>query len=462
MKQTEVTVIGAGLTGLSTAYWLTRKGVFVRVVETDCRIGGQIQTQRFQHYVYETGPSTGSVSTPEVAELMNDLAVTSEGRCMIDTAPDTAKRRLIWKGDRFRELPSGLFSAITTPLFRFSDKLRILGEPWRKPGRNPDESIASLTARRLGKSFLDYAVDPFISGVYAGNPDKLVVRFALPKLYALEQRYGSFVRGSIAKKKEPKNDRDHLATKKVFSAQGGLSNITQAEADFIGMENINLGVSNVRIRPEGDRWIASYIDKESNEQQLESRWVVTTCGAYNLPELLPFVDKEYMDAIAKLVYAPIIEVNVGMPDTFGGNYRAFGGLVPSIEKKQLLGILFPSACFAKRAPEGGALFSFFIGGINHPEMMNKSDDEITAIVKDSLHSMLKLPIGAVPDFIHISRHARAIPQYEVDSEQRLLSVSKIEGDYPGLIIGGNLRDGIGMGHRITQASNIVKRIIKSE
>jgi oxygen-dependent protoporphyrinogen oxidase len=95
-------------------------------------------------------------------------------------------------------------------------------------------------------------------------------------------------------------------------------------------------------------------------------------------------------------------------------------------------------------------------------MMNKSDDEITAIVKDSLHSMLKLPIGAVPDFIHISRHARAIPQYEVDSEQRLLSVSKIEGDYPGLIIGGNLRDGIGMGHRITQASNIVKRIIKSE
>ena len=283
MKQTEVTVIGAGLTGLSTAYWLTRKGVCVRVVETDCRIGGQIQTQRFQHYVYETGPSTGSVSTPEVAELMNDLAVTSEGRCMIDTAPDTAKRRLIWKGDRFRELPSGLFSAITTPLFRFSDKLRILGEPWRKPGRNPDESIASLTARRLGKSFLDYAVDPFISGVYAGNPDKLVVRFALPKLYALEQRYGSFVRGSIAKKKEPKNDRDHLATKKVFSAQGGLSNIIQAEADFIGMENINLGVSNVRIRPEGDRWIASYTDKESNEQQLESRWVVTTCGAYNLP-----------------------------------------------------------------------------------------------------------------------------------------------------------------------------------
>lgn len=462
MKQTEVTVIGAGLTGLSTAYWLKRNGISVHVVEKDCRIGGQIQTQRFHQYVYETGPSTGAVSTPEVAELMNDLAVTSGGRCLIDTAPDTAKRRLIWKGDRFRELPSGLFSAVTTPLFRFSDKLRILGEPWRKPGMNPNESIASLTVRRLGKSFLDYAVDPFISGVYAGNPDKLVVRYALPKLYALEQNYGSFVRGSIAKRKEPKTDRDRLATKKVFSAQGGLSNIPRAEADFIGMENITLGAGNVKIRPEEGRWITSYTDTEGKEQQQESRWVVTTCGAYNLPELLPFVKKEPMEAISRLVYAPIIEVNVGMPDTFGGNYLAFGGLVPSIEKKQLLGILFPSACFTNRAPEGGALFSFFIGGIKHPEMMKKSDEEITGIVKDSLHSMLKFPIGANPDFINISRHTHAIPQYEADSELRLNAVSKIEGEYPGLIIGGNLRDGIGMGHRITQASNIVKRIIKSE
>ena len=193
IEHTEVTVVGAGLTGLSTAYWLKRGGVSVRVVETDNRIGGQIQTQHFQHYTFETGPSTGAVSTPEVAELMNDLAVTSEGRCQMETAPDSAKRRLIWKGNRFHDLPSGPLSAITTPLFRFSDKIRILGEPWRKRGNNPDETIASLTARRLGKSFLDYAVDPFISGVYAGDPEKLVVRYALPKLYALEQTYGSFI-----------------------------------------------------------------------------------------------------------------------------------------------------------------------------------------------------------------------------------------------------------------------------
>jgi len=461
MEQTEITVIGAGLTGLTTAFWLKRNGISVRIVETDNRIGGQIRTERFQNYVYETGPSTGAVSTPEVAELMNELAVTSNGRCQIEIAPDAAKRRLIWKGERFHELPSGLFSAVTTPLFRFSDKLRILGEPWRKKGNDPDESIASLTTRRLGKSFLDYAVDPFISGVYAGNPDKLVVRHALPKLYALEQNYGSFIRGSIAKKKN-NTERDRMATKEVFSAQGGLSQIPQAEADYIGKENIILGAIQVKVIPDGTEWITTFMDASGTERELRSRQVVTTCGAYNLPALLPFVDSKCINDIAKLVYSPIIEVNVGMPNTFGGDYCAFGGLVPTKENKRILGILFPSACFSQRAPKGGALFSFYLGGIKHQEMIEKSDEEIQNIVTDSLYSMLKFPSEAKPDFINISRHQRAIPQYEKDSEQRFRAVDMIESQYSGLIIGGNLKDGIGMGHRITQAANMVKRIIKSE
>ena len=183
----DVVVIGAGLTGLTTAYWLRRAGVRVKVVEAQSRIGGQIQTNHINDYIIETGPTTGSVSTPEVAELMADLKETSGGRCLLETAPDAAKRRLIWKGGRFHDLPSSPIGGLTTPLFRFSDKLRILGEPWRKPGTDPDESVGSLACRRLGRSFVDYAVDPFVSGVYAGNPDTLVTRYALPKLYNLNR-----------------------------------------------------------------------------------------------------------------------------------------------------------------------------------------------------------------------------------------------------------------------------------
>lgn len=457
----QVTVIGAGLTGLTTAYWLVRKGISVHIVETDTRVGGQIQTNHINDYIFETGPTTGSVSTPEVAELMNDLAITSSGQCVLETAPNSSKRRLIWKGSRFHNLPSGIISGLATSLFRWSDKIRIIGEPWRKKGTDPDESVGSLARRRLGRSFVDYAVAPFVSGVYAGNPDTLVTRYALPKLYRLEQDYGSFIRGAIAKMKEPKTDRDRLVTKKVFSARGGLSHIPLAEAGYIGMEHISLGVSEVEVRPLGEGWQTTFLNDEGKEQAIHSRYVVTTCGAYNLPTLLPFVDEQRMTAIARLRYAPVMEVNVGMRDTYGGDYVAFGGLVPAVERKRILGVLFPSACFSQRAPEGGALFSFFIGGVRQPEMLSLTDGDVMALVTACLHNMLKFPDEVKPDFIHISRHSKAIPQYESDSGIRFEAVNSIQHQYQGLIIGGNLRDGIGMAHRITQATTIANEIIES-
>ena len=133
--------------------------------------------------------------------------------------------------------------------------------------------------------------------------------------------------------------------------------------------------------------------------------------------------------------------------------------MPTIEHRRVLGILFPSACFTQRAPEGGALFSFFIGGIKHPEILDLSDEEIETLVTEELHTMLGFPAEAVPDFIHISRHRKAIPQYDVTTGMRLEAVESIERQYQGLFVAGNLRDGIGMAHRITQATHIAKEII---
>ena len=183
-QQTDILIIGAGLTGLTTGFWLTRAGKDIHILEKADRVGGQIHTFREKDFVYESGPNTGVVSYPEVAELFEALSPA----CALETAREESKRRLIWKGNRFRALPSGLFSAVTTPLFTLGDKFRILGEPFRAKGNNPDESVGELAARRLGKSFLHYAVDPFLSGVYAGDPMKLVTRYALPKLYNLEQQ----------------------------------------------------------------------------------------------------------------------------------------------------------------------------------------------------------------------------------------------------------------------------------
>jgi len=452
----EVIIIGAGLTGLTTGFWLNRAGIDIQIIEQQNRIGGQIQTFQENGFIYESGPNTGIVSYPEVAELFEALTPT----CLLETAREESKRRLIWKGNRFHALPSGLLSAVTTPLFSFYDKFRILGEPFRPKGTNPNESVGELTVRRLGKSFLNYAVDPFLSGVYAGDPMRLVTRYALPKLYNLEQGYGSFIRGSIAKAKLPKTDRDRLATKKVFSATGGLSQLTHAMSKEIGDDRITLSASQVTIQPDNGKWSVIFTTP-SGEQKIYAQKVITTTGSYTLPHLLPFITKDKMDKLNNLYYAPIVQASVGFHDTKGLRFEAFGGLIPSLEKKNVLGILFPSACFSGRAPENGALFSFFIGGVKHTEFTTWPEDKLKGLIEEEVHTMLKFPKGVKPDMIHIFRHKHAIPQYGENSGIRFETIAEIEHLYPGLFIAGNIKGGIGMADRIRQATTIANQIIKN-
>ncbi len=449
--QTDIVIIGAGLTGLTAAFHFVRKGKKVLLLEQKDRVGGQIHTFQEDGFTFESGPNTGVISYPEVAELFQALG----NGCQLETAHEEAKRRLIWKGSRFVELPSGPISAITTPLFTLKDKFRILGEPFRAKGTDPDEPVGALARRRLGKSFLDYAVDPFLSGVYAGDPMKLITRYALPKLYRLEQEHGSFIRGTIAKAKQPKTDRDRLATKQVFSAVGGLSRLTQALEEAIGKQQIILSAKDIQITPpsQSGLWQVGCTTPDGSIQ-IESHQVITTVGAYALPSLLPFVDKVLMEKISSLFYAPVVQISVGVKETKGLRFNAFGGLVPSCEKKEVLGILYPSACFDYRAPEQGALFSFFIGGVKQSEKVQWSDAQLTDLVKKAFHQMLKFPADKEPDLIHIFRHTRAIPQYGIESGERFKAIEQIEARYPGLILAGNIKGGIGMADRIRQATQI--------
>ncbi|MDL2221608.1 protoporphyrinogen oxidase [Parabacteroides sp. OttesenSCG-928-N08] len=452
-KQIDTLIVGAGITGLTLAFHLKRKGTRVHILEQSDRTGGQIRSFREEGFLFESGPNTGVVSYPEVAELFEMLAPD----CQLETAREESKQRLIWKKNRFHQLPSGLWSGITTPLFSFSDKLRILGEPFRAKGMNPEESVGELARRRLGRSFLDYAVDPFISGVYAGDPMQLVTRHALPKLYNLEQEHGSFIRGSIAKMKQPKSDRDRLATKKVFSARGGLEQLIHALTKRVGEEQITLSAQSIEILPMEKGWQISY-RLHGELYTIHARQVVTTTAAYSLPTLLPFIAREQMMKIANLAYAPVIQVSVGIKEVGDNSYNAFGGLIPSVERQRVLGILFPSACFRERAPESGALFSFFIGGVKQPEWLSRSDEEIEAMVKESLHTLLKFPATQSPDLLRIFRHARAIPQYDAGSGDRFAAIHQIEQSFPGLYLAGNIRNGIGMADRIRQATLLAERI----
>lgn len=449
-----VVVIGAGLTGLTTAFYLTQQGKQVVVIDPLPQPGGVIQSHHQGPFTFESGPNTGVISNPEIAELFAHLADV----CEVDIANPAAKKRWIWKGDRWRAIPSGLFSAIGTPLFSFADKIRILGEPWRKPGTNPDESLADMVRRRMGKTFLDYAVNPFIAGVYAGDPEKLVTRYAMAKLYRLEQDYGSFVRGAIKKKREPKAPNAHLATRKVFSCKGGLDNLVKALAGKIGEERLWMSSTHVKVSVgEQGRFEVSGI-RHGEPFHINTTRVVTTCGAYALPDLLPFVDAADLRPVTNLTYAAVTQVVLGFEKWEGIPMQAFGGLVPGVEQREVLGILFPSSFLTDRAPKGGALLSVFMGGMRQPYINAMSDDEVMKIAEREVCQMMQLSVFR-PDMVRIFRYPHAIPQYDASTTARLDAVHRIMTQYPGLTIGGNLRGGIGMADRVKQGRDMADSII---
>lgn len=454
----DILIIGAGITGLSTAVQLVKRGFSVAVLEKTARVGGQIRTFSENGFVFESGANTGSGAADEVLELFAEL----QPDCEIEFARKEAQKRLIWKNGRFHALPHGLWGGIGTPLFTFADKIRILGEPFRAKGTNPDESVAAMTRRRLGKSFVDYAVDPFLSGIYAGDAETLITRHALPKLYNLEQNYGSFIGGAIKKARETKkNGTPNPHHKGIFSTKGGMENFPLAMAKRVGMENIFLSCNDVCVQPNTETGIWETVATQNGKElSFKSKHVITTVGAHALPAVLPFVEKTKMQHIANLRYAPVVQTAVGIKERGGLNFNAFGGLVSSKDGEDFLGILFPSACFSGRSPESGMLFSFFMGGIKRPELTELSDTEISEKVMRAFHRMLGFSIQKTPDLIRIFRHTHAIPQYELSSEQRFRTVSELENRYAGLHIAGNLRDGIGMAHRIVQGTKLGKMITK--
>lgn len=445
-RPTKVLIVGSGLTGLTLAYLLRKKGIPLVVLERDKRAGGVIRSHHEQGFLYEAGPNTGVLGNLEVMELFRELSPA----CTLEVADEKAKKRLIWKDGRWHCLPSGFIEAVKTPLFRFSDKLRILGEPFRRRGNDPMESLSELVKRRMGQSFLDYAIDPFISGIYAGDPDMLITRYALPKLYRLEQTYGSFIGGAIKKRLQEKGP---TPSREVFSVKGGLQNLVHALVDGAGHENIFLGAENIHINPASKGEYRVYATINGKEQHIDVPVVISTIGAHSIDKLLPFLKKESLEAITQLEYARVVQVVLGFKTWEGANIKAFGGLVPSREKRKILGVLFPSSFLSDRAPEGGALLNVFLGGVRHPEYHEMPDDVIRRIVGEEVTSMMRMPQYR-PDLEKVFRYRHAIPQYDLNTGKRLEAIESIQQDHPGLILAGNLHEGIGMADRIAQAMRI--------
>jgi len=432
----DVLVLGGGISGLTTAFWLTRRGMQVTVLEAAPRVGGAMETLSDGPWRFEMGPNTVLEGNADVTALISACGL--EGEKI--TADPSAKRRFLWKGGRLHALPGGPGGLLRTPLFSLGAKLRLLREPWiprLDSEETPEETIAAFVRRRLGSEILDYAVSPFVSGVYAGDPDRLSVDWAVPRIAALEREHGSLIRGALAKRKGAKPG-------PMISFREGLDALPRRLAREIG--DVRTSVFCDKLGRSGSRFVA-----ETGDGPIEAERVVLAVPADVAARLLDELTGGASRLLAEIPYAPVAVVSLGVRrEDVAHPLDGFGFLVPRKEGLNVLGCLFPSTLFPGRAPEGHAALVAFVGGRTHPEIVTRPDESIYGTVREELGRALGL--RGEPVFHHVRRWPRAIPQYELGHGRYVARAEEIERSFPGLRISGNFLRGISVPDCIRNAT----------
>ena len=461
--KTDVIVIGEGITGLGIAYWLKKRGINVIVLAKDNEVGGTMKSVQEQGFLYETGANTGLETTPLIKELVSDLKLESE---FIYANPE-GKNRYILRNGIMRSMPLGPGSFFSTKLFSTSAKFRVMKEPFI--GRaEKEESVAEFVERRLGREFLDYAIDPFVAGVFAGKAEQLSIRSAFPKLYALEEKYGGLVKGMIKGARERKQRAEKAKDRaETFSFVSGMQTLPHVISESLGKSVIlNAKVTGIRNlsttrdeplnEPNAKRYLIEYLHSDKDEE-IEADFVVFAIPAYDAAPIIKPLSVKTANVLSSIYYPPIISIFLGVKrEDVGHKLDGFGFLIPSKEKRQILGCLWNSCLFNNRAPAGMAALNAFAGGARQPELINLSDEHIIQLTLDELKSIMQL--SGKPVYLSLTRWQKAIPQYEIGYRHKMVALAQFEESQPGIILTGNYRGGISIGDCIKNAHEIAESI----
>lgn len=436
-------IIGSGITALARAWRLKQQGQDCVVLESSDKVGGAIQSFRDGSYLAEEGPNSIQVNSAEVDTFLKSVPGLAERELK---ASVEANKRYIVRGGKPHAVPMGPLSAITTPLWSFAGKLRVLKEPFISPIEpETEESAADFVRRRLGNELYEYAINPLIGGIYAGNPEALSLRYAFPKLYALEQNHGGMIRGAIAKMRAAKKSDTPKFDKRIISFKDGLHELPKILAEALG-DSIHTGISLQSIQQQDSKWA---IEWNSHTHLFDE--VVLTSPSHTLSKL-PF-SKSIQDSfkpLEQIDYPPVSVLSLSYKRSdIEHPLDGFGALVPECEGHSILGVLFPSSIFEGRAPEDEVLLTVFIGGERQPELAVADTEQVKKTAIAEVTQLLG--ISGQPTFCHHKHWPLAIPQYKLGYGEILKQIDSIESTYPGLQLRGNYRDGISLSYCIEAA-----------
>ena len=451
-------VIGAGISGLATAYALKKANVSTVVLDSASRPGGVIQSVKRDGYLLECGPQSFS-GNAQITDISNELGILSN-RVLADA-----------KAPRY-VLIDGLLKAVPmSPALLASSFLgggtrgAILRDVFGNQNPpEPDESVADFTRRKFSETLLDRLIGPFVSGIYAGDPEKLSLRAAFPILYEAEKASGSVVRGAFKVLKERKAKRGaeprEKATLQTF--RDGNEVLVKALADnlderlLLNCEVLTIQALDPGLEPEAPRFRVTLRSPKGTEIISTERLVMATPTNVTT-RLLGGFDASLETNLGGVAYSGVAVVSLGYRKADIGNpLDGFGFLVPRSAKLSILGSVWNSSLFPGRAPDGHALLTSFVGGATNPEAVSRSADELAKQVHREIRRLLH--ISGEPAFHNVTIWPRAIPQYNLGHVARLTALDEARGKFPGLHFAGNYLNGPAIGTCVEHALRVANEI----
>ncbi|MCC5838761.1 MAG: protoporphyrinogen oxidase [Opitutales bacterium] len=449
-----IAIIGAGITGLTLATALRKTGAPVRILEQADRPGGVIATSEQDGCLLETGPSSLQLKSAAVEAFLHENGLQAH----IRPANEAANKRYLVKDGRPVALPMGLLEAIRTPLYTIPQKLRVLREPFiGRPPAGREESLEAFVCRRLGRPFYTYGVSVLASGIYAGDPTRLSVQHAFPKVWNLEHRFGSLIRGTLGLRRERRRTGETPYRPRLLSFAGGLETLPRTLAAPLG-EHINLSARITRIHRDRENWRVAWVDTTGEHTQTFAQ-IVLTIPIHHWAEL-PF-DENTQTTLRNLPdvkYAPLSIVTLTYDRAAVGHpLDGFGMLIPLEERRKILGAIFGSTLFPENAPADRAAFNVFVGGMTRPDLAALGADAAIDLAHGDLADLLG--ITTPPRTAAHYPWPRAIPQYNVGYGRFLHALDQTEAQIPGLHFAGNFRGGPGLSDCMANALTLVGRLI---
>jgi oxygen-dependent protoporphyrinogen oxidase len=437
----EVVIIGGGISGLTTAYYLAKSGAPSTILESRPRLGGVIRTDRVEGCTLEAGPDSFLSAKPAALDLIRDLGMAGD----VIGSNDHLRVTFVRKNGRLLPLPDGLMMMVptkilpllTTRLLSWGTKLRMGMELFRAPAPHAeDESVAEFVQEHYGREAVDYLAEPLLSGIYGGDPAELSVTSVLPRFVELAGKYGSLTRGVLAMRAKTRPGAERAPLFRTL--KGGLGSMVDAvskaieghaEVRQVRAETVERTADGFRIKIGGD-W-------------MDAAHVVVACEAHSAAGLLAALDPRLSELLGGVAYSSSMTVAMAFRSAdLAQPPVGFGFLVPKKERRRLVACTWVGTKFSYRVPEGLIVARCFLGGMEDAGILDESDETVAATVSEELRDIAG--VGARPIFTRISRWPRSMAQYTVGHPARLAEIQSRAAAVPGLHLAGNAYEGIGI------------------